>query len=206
MFVAVLQNIRTDAVAGLTNYTVHHSVFFMSTLWPKNINLQSDRTPNGPELKGDIIFFSFSPNQADWGSSQSAGLKLLVFDPEVSPSSCPRPQCFPQKHIRWPVLVLDLSIASQTSAWKHTRSVSWDVLWLYMCSHLCRTERFIPGMSSKQQTKLSKVANRGWNHAILMKTISTIQSFFWAVPRVILSVIHTQQNGGVSACRLVLWS
>lgn len=59
----------SELLADLTNHTVHHSVFFMSTLWLKNRNLQSVRTPNGPELKGNITsFFSFSPNPAKWGN------------------------------------------------------------------------------------------------------------------------------------------
>lgn len=44
---------------------------------------------------------------------------------------------------------------------ENTQTPSWVVLWLYMCSHLCRTESFIRGVSSKHQTKVSKVAKRG---------------------------------------------
>lgn len=81
-----------------------------------------------------------------------------------------------------------------------THTLSWDVLWLYMCSHLCRTERFILSVSSKQ-----KWQNGGWKHAILMKHMFTTQRLLWAGPRVILQKIHTQQNGAVSACHPASW-
>ncbi len=43
---------------------------------------------------------------------------------------------------------------------KHT-CASWDVSWPYMCPHLCKTEAVTLNVSSKHQTKVSKVAKGG---------------------------------------------
>lgn len=49
---------------------------------------------------------------------------------------------------------------SLAPTWEHKKSPEM-LLWQYVCSHMCRTEQALLSMSSKHQTKASKVAKRG---------------------------------------------